>query len=83
MKEVAYSYKGLGRPVLEYGSSVWDPHRVVLNDRFVMRNSLGRLLVCCVPMLEQRNAKLILNSVLDILNLTHLFTVPSQKVTLP
>ena len=46
MKEAAY--KGLVRPVLEYGSSVWGPYCVSLNDelekvqkraaRFVTRN---------------------------------------------
>ena len=44
----ASAYKGLVRPVLEYGSSVWDPYCVGLNDeleivqkraaRFVTRN---------------------------------------------
>ena len=26
MKEAAYIYKGMVRPILEYGSSVWDPY---------------------------------------------------------
>ena len=30
VKEAAY--KGLVRPVLEYGSSVWDPHTKCLQD---------------------------------------------------
>ena len=30
MKEAAY--KGLVRPVLEYGSSVWDPHTLGLQE---------------------------------------------------
>ena len=30
MKEAAY--KGMVRPVLEYGSSVWDPHTNKLQD---------------------------------------------------
>ena len=42
----------------------------------------GRLLVNCVPMREQRTAKLNLNSVFAILKLISLFTVSSQKVTL-
>ena len=42
----------------------------------------GRLLVNCVPMREQRIAKLTLNSVFKILKLITLFTVSSQKVTL-
>ena len=42
----------------------------------------GRLLVNCVPMREQRTAKLTLNSVFDILKLIPLFTVSSQKVTI-
>ena len=42
----------------------------------------GRLLVNCVPMREQRTAKLTLNSVFKILKLIPLFTVSSQKVTL-
>ena len=37
------------------------------------------LLVNCVPMHEQRTAKLILNSVFSILNLIHLFTWSCQK----
>ena len=46
MREAAY--KGLVRPILEYGSSVWDPHYESLIDdlekvqkraaRFVTRN---------------------------------------------
>ena len=46
MKEAAY--KNMVRPILEYGSTVWDPHRNGLNDeldnvqkraaRFVTRN---------------------------------------------
>ena len=46
MKEAAY--KGMVRPILEYGSSVWDPHPVKLQEelekvqnraaRFVTRN---------------------------------------------
>ena len=46
MKEAAY--KGMGRPILEYGSSVWDPHTGKLQEelekvqnraeRFVTRN---------------------------------------------
>ena len=46
MKEAAY--KGMVRPILEYGSSVWDPHTVKLPEelekvqnraaRFVTRN---------------------------------------------
>ena len=31
MKEAAY--KGMVRPALEYGSSVWDPHYDGLNDK--------------------------------------------------
>ena len=42
----------------------------------------GRLLVNCVPMREQRTAKLTLNSVFDVLKLIPLFSVSSQKVTL-
>ena len=42
----------------------------------------GRLLVNCVPMREQKTAKLTLNSVFEILKLIPLFTVSSQKVTL-
>ena len=42
----------------------------------------GRFLVNCLPMREQRTAKLTLNSVSDILKLIPLFTVSSQKVTL-
>ena len=42
----------------------------------------GRLLVNCVPMREQRTAKLTLNNVFDILKLIPLFTVSSQKATL-
>ena len=42
----------------------------------------GPLLVNCVPICEQRTAKLTLNSVFDILKLIPLFTVSSQKVTL-
>ena len=45
-------------------------------------NSGGRLLVNCVPMREQRTAKLTLNSVFNILKLIPLFTVSSKKVTL-
>ena len=41
----------------------------------------GRLLVNCVPMREQRTAKLTLKSVFDILKLIPLFTLPGQKVT--
>ena len=41
-----------------------------------------RSLVNCVPMREQRTAKLTLNSVFDILKLIPLFTWSSQKVTL-
>ena len=40
----------------------------------------GRMLVNCVPMREQRAAKLTLNSVFDILKLIPFFTVSSQKV---
>ena len=40
------------------------------------------LLINCVPVREQRTAKLTLNSVSDILKLIPLFTVSSQKVTL-
>ena len=32
VKEAAYMYKGLVRPVLDYGSSVWDPRGVVLQE---------------------------------------------------
>ena len=42
----------------------------------------GGLLVNCVPMREQRTAKVTLNSVFDVLKLIPLFTVSSQKVTL-
>ena len=42
----------------------------------------GGLLFNCVPMREQRTAKLTLNCVFDILKLIPLFTVPSQKVNL-
>ena len=42
----------------------------------------GGGLVNCVPMREQRTAKLTLNSVCDILKLIPLFTVSSQKVSL-
>ena len=38
----------------------------------------GRLLVKCVPMREQRTAKLTLNSEFDILKLLPLFTVSSH-----
>ena len=47
MREAAY--KGLVRPILEYGSSVWDPHEGLIDDlekvqkraaRFVTRNSV-------------------------------------------
>ena len=41
-----------------------------------------RFLVNCVPMREQRTAKLTLNSVSYILKLIPLFSVSSQKVTL-
>ena len=42
----------------------------------------GRLLVNCVPMREQRIAKLTQNSVFDILKLIPLFTVANQKITI-
>ena len=42
----------------------------------------GRFLANCVPMCEQRTAKLTLNSVSDILKSIPLFTVSSQKVAL-
>ena len=42
----------------------------------------GCLLVKCVPMREQRTAKLTLSSLFDILKLIPLFTEASQKVTL-
>ena len=42
----------------------------------------GRYLVNCVPMREQRTAKLTLNSVSDNLKSIPLFTVSSQKVAL-
>ena len=45
------------------------------------RSVPGRLLVNCVPIREQRTAKLTLNSMSDILKLIPLFTVSSQKVT--
>ena len=48
VREAAYMYKGLVRPILKYGSSVWDPHYEGLIDdlekvqkraaRFVTRN---------------------------------------------
>ena len=41
----------------------------------------GCFLVNCVPMSEQRTAKLTLNIVSDILKFIHLFIVSSQKVT--
>ena len=44
-----------------------------------MHSRGGRLLVNCVPMREQRTAKLTLNGVFDILKLIPLFTVSSQK----
>ena len=40
VKEAAY--KGLVRPVLDYGSSVWDPQGVVLQEEFKLPNS-------CIP----------------------------------
>ena len=42
----------------------------------------GHFLVNCVPMREQRTAKLILNSLSDILKFIPPLTVSSQKVTL-
>ena len=54
----------------------------LLFDRMSDPRGGGRLLVNCVPMREQRTAKLTLNSVFDILKLIPLFTVSSQKVTL-
>ena len=64
MKEA--TYKTMVRPILEYGSSVWDPytkgHRDELEKvqhraaRFVTRNyTRGRLPISCVPMREQKN----------------------------
>ena len=51
VKEAAY--KGMGRPILEYGSSVWDPHADKLQEelekvqnraaRFVTRNYVMKL----------------------------------------
>ena len=32
VKDAAYIYKGLVRPILEYGSCVWDPQGVVLQE---------------------------------------------------
>ena len=50
MKEAAYKAKGMVRPILEYGSSVWDPHTGKLQEelekvqnraaRFVTRNNV-------------------------------------------
>ena len=50
------AYKGLVRPILEYGSSVWDPHYEGLIDdlekvqkraaRFVTRNRAGVIVIC-------------------------------------
>ena len=41
MKEAAY--KGLVRPVLEYGSSVWDPHTHGLREELEkVQNRAGR-----------------------------------------
>ena len=40
MKEAAY--KGLVRPVLEYGSSVWDPHHVLQEELENVQNRAAR-----------------------------------------
>ena len=53
-----------------------------LHHEKTSRGGGGRLLINCVLMREQRTAKLTLNSVLDILKLIPLFTVPSEKVAL-
>ena len=63
VKEAAY--KGLVRPVIEYGSSVWDPHTKCLQEelekvqnratRFVTRNYSHMKWVCmCRPRLKRR-----------------------------
>ena len=65
-------------------------HLLCLTQFFFIKRltrARGRLLVNCVPMREQRTAKLTLNSVFDILKLIPLFTLSSpqrsnQKVTL-
>ena len=65
--------------VLRYG--IYE-NKTLLQFFSRLREGVVRLLVNCVPMREQRTAKLTLKSVFDILKLTTFFLVSSQKVTL-